>query len=174
MTNPYTVPTPPAQRPPHPRPLHKRALVWLGGSALFLTGALIGSTGNAEQQPVEAKVRPAPTVTATATITATPEPAPTVTETVKVKAKPAPTVTVTKTAAARVADTASGSSSSGGSGSGGGSTSTGTCSIVSNAGNCYSAGQFCRNSDHGAVTSTASGTTIRCAYSANAWRWTAA
>ncbi|AZS86275.1 hypothetical protein AB0465_10520 [Streptomyces griseoviridis] len=171
MTNPYTAPIPPAPRPPDARPLRKRALVWLGGSALFLTGVLIGSTGDAEQQPVEAKVRPATTVTATATTTATPEPAPTVTETVKVKAKPAPTVTVTRTAAARVAGAGGGSGSTGGSGT---TSRTGTCSIVSNAGNCYSAGQFCRNSDHGAVTSTASGTTIKCVYSANAWRWTAA
>ncbi|MFF6999093.1 hypothetical protein ACFY93_29650 [Streptomyces sp. NPDC008313] len=160
MTNPYTAPLPPSPRPPDTRPLHKRVLVWIGGTALLVTGALIGSSGDDGQQPVEAKAKPATTVTAT--LTATPEPAPTVTETetVKAKAKPVPTVTVTRTAKAKAAD--SGTS---------GQDSTGTCTIVSSSGNCYSAGQFCRNSDHGAVTTTASGSRVKCAYRSNAWRW---
>lgn len=162
MTNPYATPIPPSPRPPDSRPLHKRVLVWVGGTTLLITGALIGSAGDDGQQPVETKVKPATTITAT--VTTTPEPGPTVTETVKAKAKPGPTVTVTKTATARAADSGSGSSS--------GQDSTGTCSIVSNAGNCYSAGQFCRNSDHGAITTTAGGTKIKCTYSSNAWRWT--
>ncbi|WNZ09825.1 hypothetical protein [Streptomyces sp. 11x1] len=162
MTNPYATPIPPAPRPPDTRPLHKRVLVWVGGTALLITGTLIGSAGDDGQQSVETKVKPATTVTAT--VTATPEPGPTVTETVKAKAKPGPTVTVTKTATAKAADSGSGSSS--------GQDSTGTCSIVSNSGNCYSAGQFCRNSDHGATTTTAGGTKIKCTYSSNAWRWT--
>jgi hypothetical protein len=53
----------------------------------------------------------------------------------------------------------------------GGADSLGTCSIASNAGNCCSTGQFCRNSDHGAGTATASGAAIECVYSSNAWRW---
>lgn len=162
MTNSHG--TPPAPRPVDTRPLRKRKRVWLGGSGLLLTGALIVGAGNGDQQPVAAEAKPAPTVTAT--VTATPEPAPTVTETIKAKAKPRPTVTVTKTARA-AADTGSDT----GSGSGSQDTS-GTCSIVSNAGNCYSAGQFCRNSDHGAVTTNEGGTRIKCVYSSNAWRWT--
>ncbi|MFD5075745.1 hypothetical protein [Streptomyces sp. NPDC058371] len=163
MTNPYTGPIPPAPpRPPDARPLRKRVLVWVGGAALFIAGGVIGSAADDGQQPVEAKVKPATTITAT--VESAPEPGPTVTETVKAKTKPVPTVTVTKTATAKAADTRSGS--------GGGSDSTGTCTIVSNAGNCYSAGQFCRNSDHGAITTTDSGTKIKCAYSSNAWRWT--
>ncbi|MFE9097931.1 hypothetical protein [Streptomyces sp. NPDC007264] len=162
MTNPYTTPIPPTPRPPDTRPLHKRVLVWVGGTALLITGALIGSAGGDGQQPVETKVKPATTITAT--VTARPEPGPTVTETVKAKAKPGPTVTVTKTTTAKAASSGSGSS--------GGQDSTGTCSIVSNAGNCYSAGQFCRNSDHGAITTTAGGTKIKCTYRSNAWRWT--
>ncbi|WP_189262761.1 hypothetical protein [Streptomyces fuscichromogenes] len=158
MTNPYATPIPPTPRPPDTRPLRKRVLVWIGGTALFITGALIGSAGHDGQQSVEAKVKPSTTITAT--VTATPEPGPTVTETVKAKAKPAPTVTVTRTATAKAADSGSNQDS------------TGTCTIVSNAGNCYAAGQFCRNSDHGAVTTTASGVKIKCAYSSNAWRWT--
>ncbi|MFB6671660.1 hypothetical protein ACFCWG_04520 [Streptomyces sp. NPDC056390] len=166
MTNAYT--TPPAPRPVDTRPLRKRKRVWLGGSGLLLTGALIVGAGNGDQQPVAAEARPAPTVTAT--VTATPEPAPTVTETVKAEAKPRPTVTVTKTARAAAA-TGSDTGSDTGSGSGS-QDATGTCSIVSNAGNCYSAGQFCRNSDHGAATTNGGGTRIKCVYSSNAWRWT--
>ncbi|MFJ5028078.1 hypothetical protein ACIQB5_08255 [Streptomyces sp. NPDC088560] len=50
--------------------------------------------------------------------------------------------------------------------------STGTCSIVSAAGNRYAAGEFCRNSDHGAATTDASGTPITCSPSGSRWRWT--
>lgn len=67
-------------------------------------------------------------------------------------AKPVPTVTTTTTATATVTKTAR------------------SRSITSNAGNCYQAGQYCRNSDHGATT-TAGGTRITCRYSSNAWRW---
>ncbi|WP_051833481.1 hypothetical protein [Streptomyces sp. NRRL S-646] len=138
-----------------------RKRVWPGGAGLLLGGVLIGATGNTGQQLVETKVKPATTITAT--VTATPRPGPTVTETVEVKAKPTPTVTVTRTAAAKAASSGCGGSSS--------HNSVGTCSIKSNAGNCYSAGRFCRNSDHGAVTTTAGGTPIKCTYSSNAWRW---
>ncbi|NUS05447.1 MAG: hypothetical protein HOV97_23155 [Nonomuraea sp.] len=162
MTNPYTAPIPQPPRPPDIRPLHKRKRVWLGGSGLLLAGALIASPTNSDKQPVEAKVKPATTITAT--VTATPEPGPTVTETVKAKAEPGPTVTVTTTAAAKAAGSGSNSTS--------GQDSVDTCSIKSNSGNCYSAGQFCRNSDHGATTTTAGGTPIKCAYSASRWRWT--
>ena len=172
MTNPYMAPIPPAPRPPDIRPLRKRKRVWLGGAGLLFAGALIASPANDGKQPVEAKVKPATTITAT--VTATPEPGPTVTETVEAKAKPRPTVTVTKTATAKAAE-ADSDGSGGGGGGGGGSEEepgTGSCSIVSNSGNCYSAGQFCRNSDHGATTTTAGGTPIKCTYSSNRWRWT--
>ncbi|MEU5196409.1 hypothetical protein AB0G86_20505 [Streptomyces scabiei] len=169
MTNPYTGPMPPAPRPPDGRPLHKRVLVWIGGSALLMAGTLIGSAGDDGQESVRAAAEPRATVTAT--VTATPEPGPTVTETVKAKAKPRPTVTVTKTAAAKAADS-DGSGGSDTSDDTGGEDTTGTCSIVSGSGNCYSAGQFCRTSDHGAVTTTEDGTEITCAYRSNAWRWT--
>ncbi|MCU7702901.1 hypothetical protein ACGILS_19580 [Streptomyces albidoflavus] len=49
---------------------------------------------------------------------------------------------------------------------------TETCSIRSNAGNCYQAGQFCRNADHGAVTTASGGARIKCAPIGNSWRWT--
>ncbi|MEV6000368.1 hypothetical protein AB0M25_13945 [Streptomyces griseomycini] len=149
------------------RPLRKRKRLWAAGAALFALGA-IGGTQSAQDEVDAARAlaaKPAPTVTATATATATvtaePEPAPTVTKTKKVTT-PGPTVTVTKTARA-----ASGS----GAGNSAGSGNSGTCSIVSNSGNCYRAGQYCRNSDHGATTTTAGGARITCRYSSNAWRW---
>lgn len=80
--------------------------------------------------------------------------------------RPGPTVTVTKAAQSVSGTSRSGTSSNSGSGSG--DTSIGACSITSNAGNCYSAGQYCRNSDHGATTTTAGGTSIRCSYSSGA------
>lgn len=65
----------------------------------------------------------------------------------------------------------SGSGSGGSSSSGGGSTKTQLCSIRSNAGNCYRAGQFCRSSDVGATTTDAAGRTITCSYQSRANRW---
>ncbi|MFM9445318.1 hypothetical protein [Streptomyces acidiscabies] len=157
MTSPYATPTPPTPRPPDIRPLRRRKRVWLGGAGLFLAGALIATPANDSKQPVEAKTKPS--VTVTATVTTTPAPGPTVTET----PEPAPTVTVTvtetTTADAKPADDTSQDA-------------PGTCSIVSSAGNCYSAGQFCRKSDHGETTTNAGGRRITCAYSSNAWRWT--
>ncbi|MER6469774.1 hypothetical protein [Streptomyces collinus] len=142
---------------------NRRIRLWAAGVALLAAGAAgCGSTHDSADKASAPKPRPTVTVTATATVTASPEPGPTVTRTKTVK-KPGPTVTV------RVTRAASGTVRSGNTGTG---TGTSTCSIRSNAGNCYSAGQFCRNSDHGATTTTAGGSRIRCAYSANAWRWT--
>lgn len=154
-----------------PKVLSRRKQFWIGGTALLALGAAgCSQSGQDDAAKVAAaSAKPAPTVTvtvtatATATETATPAPAPTVTKTKTVKV-PGPTVTTTVTRAA--------SSGSGGSGgSSGGAAKTSTCSIRSNAGNCYSAGQFCRNSDHGALTTTASGARIKCSYSGSAWRW---
>ncbi|MEU6777163.1 hypothetical protein [Streptomyces sp. NPDC046759] len=73
---------------------------------------------------------------------------------------------------------ASSGSSSGGSTStttdppaSGSSTTTELCSIRSNAGNCYHAGEFCRNIDVGATTTDAAGREIACDYEAGANRW---
>lgn len=138
--NPYTSPPP---RPSDSRPLHRRKRVWAAAVALFAAGA-IGGTQSAHDEAAAASaprtaVTTAVTATATATVTETASPvaAPTVTKTKTVK-KPGPTVTVTVTRAA------SGTVRSDDTGAG-----TGTCSLVSNAGNCYSAGQFCRKGTTG-------------------------
>ncbi|MFE9169668.1 hypothetical protein ACFYNZ_09075 [Streptomyces kebangsaanensis] len=146
------------------RPTGKHHRLWAAGIALLAVGAVgCGASEAAKPQPA-VTVTATATATATATETVTAEPTATVTTTRTVKT-PGPTVTVTRTALAA----GTGTGRSGGSGSG---TRSGTCSIVSNSGNCYQAGQFCRNSDHGARTTTASGASITCAYRSNAWRWT--
>lgn len=183
--NPYSDPAP--QRPADIRPLYKRKRVWAVGVALVLFG-VVGGSQSAQDETAKAHAlaaKPAATVTATvtATETAKPAPAPTVTKTKTVET-PGPTVTVTRPAgSAGSADGASAGGVAAGGGSNSGSTGAGgntggggvaaQCSIVSNAGNCYQAGQFCRNSDRGAQTTTASGTRITCSNSGNAWRWTA-
>ncbi|MFF7189344.1 hypothetical protein ACFZAR_29720 [Streptomyces sp. NPDC008222] len=55
--------------------------------------------------------------------------------------------------------------------SSGGSTTTELCSIRSNAGNCYHAGEFCRSSDVASTTTDAAGREITCGYEAGANRW---
>src|SRR5262249_35380506 len=67
--------------------------------------------------------------------------------------------------------TSSSSSSGGSSSTGGSSTKTPLCSIRSNAGNCYQAGQFCRSTDVGATTTNAAGREITCSYESGANRW---
>ncbi|MFI8347102.1 PASTA domain-containing protein [Streptomyces sp. NPDC085596] len=62
------------------------------------------------------------------------------------------------------------SSSSSSSGGGGGSAGT-TCEIVSNAGNCYNAGQFCRNADVGSSTHAGNGRLIYCRSDGSRNRW---
>ncbi|MEV5608666.1 hypothetical protein [Streptomyces sp. NPDC052225] len=168
MTHPYTPapPTPPAgpgiRRAP--KWARKRIVIPAVGLA-FVLGSAIGAAGDGSpdaKNTAAARPRPATTITTTATATATEtakaEPAPTVTETRTVKVR----VTVTPNPAAAGGDTSDDS---------GADTASGTCSITSNSGNCYSAGQFCRSVDHGASTTTASGSAITCRYSSNAWRW---
>ncbi|MFE0772650.1 hypothetical protein [Streptomyces sp. NPDC058861] len=47
-----------------------------------------------------------------------------------------------------------------------------TCEIVSNAGNCYSAGQFCRKADLGRSTHAANRRMIHCVMDGDRARWT--
>ncbi|WP_374207801.1 hypothetical protein [Streptomyces sp. XM4193] len=177
--NPYNRPSPPP-RPPDLRPLSRRKRVWGGGIGLLMFGVLVGGAGEQPDTTTASgnSAKPASTVTATIEATATervtvePEPAPTVTRTKTVKT-PGPTVTVTS------APGGSGSGGGTGSGSGGSASGGGTgggaaasCSLVSNAGNCYSPGQFCRNSDRGASTTTSSGARITCRQNGDSWRWT--
>ncbi|MYS22302.1 MULTISPECIES: hypothetical protein [unclassified Streptomyces] len=48
---------------------------------------------------------------------------------------------------------------------------SGVCSIRSNAGNCYRAGQFCRKADLGATTTDASGRSITCVMESGKPHW---
>ena len=48
--------------------------------------------------------------------------------------------------------------------------STSSCSPVASSGNCYQAGEFCPNADHGMSGTTASGEAIICEDN-NGWRW---
>ena len=47
-----------------------------------------------------------------------------------------------------------------------------SCHPLTNGGNCYSAGQFCRTSDHGVSGIAANGARITC-IDKNGWRWVA-
>lgn len=46
-----------------------------------------------------------------------------------------------------------------------------SCEIVSNAGNCYSAGQYCRKADVGRITHAANGRLISCRQDGGQPRW---
>jgi hypothetical protein len=48
---------------------------------------------------------------------------------------------------------------------------SGTCSIVSNAGNCYAAGEFCRQRDLGQSTTDADGQSIACVMESGRPHW---
>ncbi|MFF3253075.1 hypothetical protein ACFYWP_19165 [Actinacidiphila glaucinigra] len=60
---------------------------------------------------------------------------------------------------------------SSGSGSAGSGDTTSTCEIVSNSGNCYNAGQFCRAADVGLSTHAANGRRIFCRDEGSVNRW---
>lgn len=45
-----------------------------------------------------------------------------------------------------------------------------SCYPLTNGGNCYEPGEYCRNSDHGASGVAGDGEAITCAYN-NGWRW---
>ncbi|MCQ4208673.1 hypothetical protein [Streptomyces longispororuber] len=166
MTHPYPPVPPPGPGPRAvPRWARKRIVLPAIGLA-FIVGGAFGAVGDDGTDTGSTKVaadRPRPTATITTTATAT------ATRTAEPEA--APTVTATKTVKVTVTPKPAAGSGSGSSGGGGSESGAGSCSIVSSAGNCYSAGQFCRNSDHGSSTTTASGAAITCRYSSNAWRW---
>ncbi|NUU20688.1 MAG: hypothetical protein HOV68_04095 [Streptomycetaceae bacterium] len=47
----------------------------------------------------------------------------------------------------------------------------GVCEIVSNAGNCYNDGQFCRKADLGRSTHAGNGEWITCVRDGDRYRW---
>lgn len=126
-------------------------------------GAVASSTAPAPA-PATTTAVPAPTPTAASTPTPseTPTSTPTPAETVAPVAPkppvtkapatktPAPAPTPTRTAEAPHTSAAPAPAPAG------------DCEIVSNAGNCYAAGQFCRNADLGRSTHDANGRMIYC------------
>ncbi len=106
--------------------------------------------------PPSPTATPTPTRTPTPSRSATPthraEPSPTPRRTTA-KPVPAPTHRVTKKPAPAPSKAAT------------------TCEIVSAAGNCYKAGQFCRNADVGKETHDAAGRLLRCAVKSGKPHW---
>ncbi|MEV7213612.1 hypothetical protein AB0O31_11035 [Kitasatospora cineracea] len=104
---------------------------------------------------------PEPAQTPEATPTPTPEPtAAATTQPPKTAAtKPATTPTAARTTSKPPAEPAHTQQAAG-------------CHPLSNAGNCYKAGQFCRAGDHGVSGTDATGRTIVCV-DKNGWRWIA-
>lgn len=45
-----------------------------------------------------------------------------------------------------------------------------SCYPLTDGGNCYKPGEYCRKSDHGATGIDANGDAIKCEYN-NRWRW---
>ncbi|MFI5667078.1 hypothetical protein [Streptomyces sp. NPDC051704] len=107
-------------------------------------------------------------MTATPSPSATPTPTPTSTPAAQVPdAKPAPTRTVSSGSTGSApkppvtkAPTKEASHPA-----------SGTCEIVSNAGNCYKAGQFCRKADLGRSTHAENGRLIHCRLDGSQPRW---
>lgn len=48
---------------------------------------------------------------------------------------------------------------------------SGACSVLTNAGNCYAAGEFCRNGDLGKSTTDADGEAINCVMESGRPHW---
>ncbi|MFD7840416.1 hypothetical protein [Streptomyces sp. NPDC059761] len=113
---------------------------------------------------------PSPAATATPSPAATPTPTPTPAAQTA-DAKPAPTRTLSsgstgstpKPPATKVPTQAPTKEAS--------HPASGTCEIVSNAGNCYKAGQFCRKADLGRSTHAENGRLIYCRLDGSQPRW---
>ncbi|MCX5533084.1 hypothetical protein OG785_21310 [Streptomyces sp. NBC_00006] len=146
----------------------------LGGSLAAVAGAAValmvavgvfgaGTSPKTDDVADSRSVRPAASTTTPAPVTSSPRPSathsatPTPTRT-KTRA-PAPTPTRTK--APPPAPTHSRTQAP----------AAPACEIVSSAGNCYSAGQFCRNADVGSTTHAENGRIIKCAPDGSRNRW---
>lgn len=142
---------------------------------LIIIGAATGSSNTpapktptavvATSTPSVAPTTPKPTVTHTAkpkpTVTHTAKAKPTATHTAKATYAPTPTYSApapveTHTAPAEVPTTQAPAAPS--------------CYPLTNGGNCYEPGEFCRNSDHGATGVAGDGKSIQCEDN-NGWRW---
>ncbi|MFI1103891.1 hypothetical protein [Streptomyces melanogenes] len=151
-------------RPTHSR--RARAAAFAGAAlaaVLTLAGCQDGTSGAASAPPsLTASATPgtgsptAPSSTAPATTpAASPSPTPTPSRTAVKPHTPAPAPTKSRTPKPPAAggDPSTKATAS---------TRSGSCEIVSNAGNCYNAGQFCRKADLGRSTHAANGRMIYC------------
>ena len=113
--------------------------------------ASVASTTPAPTQATSASTPPAVTAT-----TASPKPAPTHRRTPTAAPTHAPAATHTSPPA-RVTPTHSASAAP-------------SCYPLTNGGNCYEPGEYCRNSDHGVTGVAGDGKAIKCEDN-NGWRW---
>ncbi|MEU5431981.1 hypothetical protein AB0G73_01230 [Streptomyces sp. NPDC020719] len=139
----------PGPRPSRSRRARAAVVAAAIAAALTLAGCQDGTDPKSPPPPVSSSA--APTATPSDSLGHSPAPSPT-------SAKPhtpAPAPTKSHTAEPPAPDNRPSAKDTA-------STHSGDCEIVSNAGNCYNAGQFCRKADLGRSTHAANGREIYC------------
>ncbi|HJQ01430.1 MAG TPA: hypothetical protein VJ851_07510 [Jatrophihabitans sp.] len=141
--------------------MNSKAISWtLSGAAAL---ALVAACSTPASAPAHHLPSASPTTSAAAT-TPTPSHSATPTRKVQVVVVPSPAKTSVSQAAPVIAPTTAASPIQ--------STSAPvpSCYPLTNGGNCYEPGEFCRKSDHGASGIAGDGKPIVCTYN-NGWRW---
>ncbi|RLU81328.1 hypothetical protein CTZ27_32830 [Streptomyces griseocarneus] len=146
-----------------PRPVFRHRLAAAGGLVLAAALALTGCTGD---DKTSTSSTTSPSVSSSVSTTAIPSPTPTNSPTPSASPthRPSPEAPDPTEAAPAPAPKHTRGSATGSSGNT-------TCEILSNAGNCYKAGQFCRSGDVGASTHDAHGRLITCGAGSGRPRW---
>jgi hypothetical protein len=149
---------------------HKVGRAVFGFAVLVIVGIVTGcgkATPTGNISPVASASALASTV-ASPTFTATSAPTPAAAAT-KAKPKPLRTAAPVRTAAASITSKAAAPSPKTTAPSAASTTSSG-CYPLTNGGNCYEPGEYCRNSDHGVSGVAGDGERITCEDN-NGWRW---
>ncbi|MDT0447888.1 hypothetical protein [Streptomyces hesseae] len=154
------------------RPAFRRRLAAACGLALATALTLTGCTGDDKSS-----TRPSATASASASASAStsPSPSPSPTESATHAPTPSPEPSThapkapPKTRGPQTEPPAPGAERP--AGANGSSASKSSCEIRSNAGNCYKAGQYCRDGDVGANTHAANGRLITCGGDGGRPRW---
>ncbi|MEV7618132.1 hypothetical protein [Streptomyces sp. NPDC089799] len=163
--------------------------IWQAAASLLVIGVAV-ACGPADSGSPGGPVSASPTATASATASPTPEATPLVsaTPTGTAAASGTPTATAKATATATAVPKAPASSRPAVTATpprvkppvspslppprdSGDAKPTAACEIVSNAGNCYNAGQYCRAADVGRSTHAGNGRIIHCREDGNRNRW---